>query len=525
MTYKAAEPPAPFPFSLPLTAFVQTATRWLLPLALGVLWYLASRNHWMSEQILPAPSAVWATLLEFAQGELWPHVFISLQRLLLGLLGGLTLGVALGIWMGSSSRVERIVFPTFSALAQIPTLAWIPLFMLLFGIDELFKLVVLTKAVVVPITIHVFSGVRDAQPRLREVAAVLRLPLRQRIVRLLLPAALPAFMAGLRQAIASGWTALLAVELLASSAGIGYLMVWGRQLFMMDIVFVCIAVIGILAIVLDRLMDSLERRVVFWPHNATSAFQRSVTTFNGQGAWLPLALLALWQAVSMAGLVNSAILVSPWQVLQTLVAGIADLSLVQTMATSLARAVGGLLIGSSLGLAVGLLVGLLPWCARLLGAPLSVFRQVAIFAWIPLLTAWFGIGEGGKLVFIALATFFPLFISTWNGVAQRSRQLEEVARVLHLSTWQRLSRLILPGAASTIFAGLRLALIFAWLGTIGAEYFMPSNGGIGSLMVGAQQIFRMDLIMAAMLLIGITGATLNAIGNWLETRATRWRTS
>jgi sulfonate transport system permease protein len=79
----------------------------------------------------------------------------------------------------------------------------------------------------------------------------------------------------------------------------------------------------------------------------------------------------------------------------------------------------------------------------------------------------------------------------------------------------RLGQRLPPGAAgggAGIFAGLRLSLIYAWLGTIGAEYFMPSNGGIGSLMIGAQQLLRMDLIMAGMLLVGLTGALLNLIG-------------
>jgi sulfonate transport system permease protein len=98
-----------------------------------------------------------------------------------------------------------------------------------------------------------------------------------------------------------------------------------------------------------------------------------------------------------------------------------------------------------------------------------------------------------------------------------------VARTLRLDLARRLRLLILPGAAPAIFAGLRLSLIYAWLGTIGAEYFMPSDGGIASLMLGAQQMFRMDQVMAAMLLVGLVGALLGALGQRIETRATRWR--
>lgn len=144
---------------------------------------------------------------------------------------------------------------------------------------------------------------------------------------------------------------------------------------------------------------------------------------------------------------------------------------------------------------------------------------------MPLLTAWFGLGEGAKQVFVGMAAFFPLLIATQRGIASLSPQLGEAARTLRLNLWQRLRLLVLPGAAPAIFAGLRLSLIYAWLGTIGAEYFMPSDGGIASLMIGAQQLFRMDQVMAAMLLIGLVGALLGTLGQRLESRATRWRTA
>ncbi|WP_207281915.1 ABC transporter permease [Pseudomonas sp. FW300-N2F2] len=499
---------------------------WLLPLALFALWWLGSRHHWMSEQILPPPSLVWSSAVELAGGELWSHLAISLQRLSWGLLAGIGSGALLGALLGFSARAERLVFPTFSALSQVPTLAWIPLFMVFFGIGETLKLVVLVKAIVVPVTLHTLVGVRDAQPHLREAARVLRLPTHLLIRRLILPAALPAFMAGVRLALAAGWTSLLAVELLASSEGIGYLMVWARQLFMLDIVFVCIVIIGVLGVVMDRGIGWLDQKWVHWPHPATAQIRRGPRYQGWQRLqpWLlPLLLLSLWQVATQQAWVDANILVSPWLVLHTTVAGALDGSLSGALGTSLKRTLGGLLLGGGLGFAMGLWLGLSRRSERVLGPTLAALRQIAIFAWVPLLTAWFGLGELTKWVFIALAAFFPLLIATQRSVLNLSPQLSEAAQVLRLSLAQRLRRLILPGAAAGIFAGLRLSLIYAWLGTIGAEYFMPSNGGIGSLMIGAQQLLRMDLIMSGMLLVGLTGAALNLIGQRIETRATRWR--
>ena len=203
----------------------------------------------------------------------------------------------LGAALGFSRTLERLVFPTFAGLAQVPTLAWIPLFMVFFGIGEVLKLVVLIKAIVVPVTLHTLVGVRDAQPKLREAAAVLRLPPRLLIRRLVLPAALPAFMAGVRLALAAGWTSLLAVELLASSEGIGYLMVWARQLFMLDIVFVCIVVIGLIGVAMDRGIGLLDKKLVHWPHPATAR----------NSSWPALSRLATPAAVVAAAGVAGAV--------------------------------------------------------------------------------------------------------------------------------------------------------------------------------------------------------------------------
>ena len=499
---------------------------WLVPVLLFVLWLSASHWHWMSEQVLPSPAVVWGSLLELGREELWLHLAISLQRLAWGLAGGVLSGVLLGALLGSSKLAERLIYPTFAALAQIPTLAWIPLFMLLFGIGEVLKLVVLIKAVIVPVTIHTLVGVRDAQPRLREAAAVLRLSSSQRLFRLTIPAALPSFMAGLRLALSTGWSSLLAVELLASSEGLGYLMVWGRQLFMLDIVFVCILIIGLFGAVLNRGINWLDNHLVYWPHPAISAFHRQPAGRGWQRVqpWLlPVALIALWQATVQFNWVDSNILAAPLHVLQATWEGLRDGSLAEAMLRSLSRALGGLLIGGGLGLLLGLVLGLWKPAERLFGGSLSALQQIAIFAWVPLLTAWFGLGEAGKLSFISLATFFPLLIASQRGIANLSPQLNEASRVLRLDRRQHLLRVVLPGAAPAIFAGLRLALIFAWLGTIGAEYFMPSNGGIASLMIGAQQLFRMDQVMASMLLIGLTGALLNALGQRIEARVSRWR--
>jgi ABC-type nitrate/sulfonate/bicarbonate transport system permease component len=112
-------------------------------------------------------------------------------------------------------------------------------------------------------------------------------------------------------------------------------------------------------------------------------------------------------------------------VVHTTWAGLLDGSLLTAMGMSLGRTVGGLLLGGGLGFGLGLLLGLSNTCNRLLNPSLSALRQIAIFAWVPLITAWFGLGEPAKWVFVALAAFFPLFIATHRSVASLSPQLAE----------------------------------------------------------------------------------------------------
>lgn len=507
-------------------AVMNGAVPLVVPALLLVLWAVAADRHWMSEQVLPTPALVWDTARELSADHLWSNLWISVQRLLLGLAAGVAAGAVLGVLMGISRRAETILYPTFLALVQVPTLAWIPLLIMLLGLGEALKIAVIVKAVVTPVAIHTHVGVRDTDPKLVEAARALRLPPWRRFRVLTLPAALPAFMTGLRLGLAQAWTSLLAVELLASAEGIGFLMVWGRQLFQLDVVFVCIAVIGAVGLAMDWGFHRIDGWVVRWPRPAVAA--RPAHGLGRVGGWpliLPAALLGLWWTAAAWRWVDPAFVPSPPAVFAALRDGLADGSLPASLGASLQRSAMGLSIGASLGFLAGLALGLFRVCERLFGGTLAVLRLVAIFAWLPLLTAWAGLGEAAKITFIAIACFFPMQVATQRGVAGLSPQLAETARVLRLGWWERLRSVILPGSAPSVFAGIRLALVYAWVGTVGAEYFMASGGGIGSRMIAAQQIFRMDVVLCGMLLIGIVAAAIAWAGTRIETLSTRWRSA
>jgi sulfonate transport system permease protein len=377
--------------------------------------------------------------------------------------------------------------------------------------------------VITPVAIYTHVGVRDVDLKLLEAARILRLPAALRLLRVIAPASLPSFLTGVRLGLAQGWTSLVAVELLASSEGIGFLMVWGRQLFQLDVVFVCILVIGIVGLAMDRGLNIVDRSLVRWPRPALAAHRDRA---EANGAWsfiLPVTLLLLWVAATESGWANPNMLPSLASVLAVLGQGLADNSFELAMGLSLKRAFLGLIVGAGTGFALGLAMGLIRPLDGLFNGTLAALRLVAIFAWIPLLTAWVGLGEASKVTFVAIATFFPIQLATYRGVSGLSQQLIESARTLRLGLWARLRYLVLPGIAPSVFAGLRLALLYCWIGSMGAEYFMPSGGGIGSVMINAQQLFRTDIVLAAMVLIGIVAASLNGLGGLIEARTTKWR--
>ena len=382
--------------------------RWLLPLGLLVCWWQTSLHGWMSQQILPGPAVILQTARDFIPGDLLSELPISLYRLALGLAGGITAGIILGVAFGLNGRVSRLILPLFTTLVQIPTLAWIPLLMLWLGIGEALKLTILIKAVSVPVALYTCTGIRQISPKLSEMAKILHLSRRMTLKRLVLPALFPYVMTGVRLALSQGWVTLMAVELLASSEGIGYLLVESRQLFMMDQVYICIAVIGVLGYAGEKLLLLLSHRWIRWPSGISGAVtQPAVPVVDPYGWILPVLLIGGWQWASASGWLNSVFFPAPRVVIRTLITGLQDGPLAQDLGVSIMRMLRGFFLGALAGVLCGLLSGNNAWLDRIFTPFFSALRSVAIFAWLPLITAWFGLGESARTVFIALSAFFP----------------------------------------------------------------------------------------------------------------------
>jgi len=237
----------------------------IVPGLVLLLWQIAVMRGWVAEQLLPPPTLVLQSLRDLWQsGDLQTNLLISLQRIGWSLLIGSVAGLALGFSMGLSRILRVYIQPTFLVVSQFPILAWIPLLIILLGIGEALKISAITIAVVVPFAVNTARGMSQVPASLIEVGRVYRFKRGQVFFRIVLPAALPSLFTGLRQGIMQAWLSLVFVELLASSEGIGYLMVWGRQLLQMDLVVVGMIVIGAIGFGIEVLLTCIEKRLLYW---------------------------------------------------------------------------------------------------------------------------------------------------------------------------------------------------------------------------------------------------------------------
>ena len=242
-----------------------------------------------------------------------------------------------------------------------------------------------------------------------------------------------------------------------------------------------------------------------------------------RGAVLPVALLLLWELASHGGLVDPRILPPLERVARTAVDQVVNHELFGQLGASLLRDAVGFGLGTLVGLVVGIVLGLSRIADRLFMPTFNGLRQIAILAWIPLIAIWFGMGEAAKIVFIMAAAFIPVVLNTYEGVRSASTQLVEVARALTFTRWQVVTRLYLPSALPSIATGVHLALIYAWVASIGSEYFMTVGPGIGGMIIAGRERFEMDLVMLGILILGVVGYLINRSASLLEAWLLRWQ--
>ncbi len=234
-----------------------------------LLWFAVTNLGFIKPLFLPSPQAVFQQFLEYLNGTandkpLWQHLLASLLRVALAFVLAVAVAVPLGVGMGMSRVLRGIFDPPLEFYRPLPPLAYLPLIIIWFGIDETPKVLLIFLSCLAPLALAARAGTRSASQEQIHAARAMGASRAQLVRHVILPAALPEILVGMRIAIGFGWTTLVAAEMVAANVGLGQMVLNASNFLRTDIVVMGIVVIGAVAYALDLLMHWLERRLVPW---------------------------------------------------------------------------------------------------------------------------------------------------------------------------------------------------------------------------------------------------------------------
>lgn len=235
---------------------------------LFIIWYLASRTEAFGK-LLPSPLDVFgfigkSFMTPVGKRYLWQHILWSLSRVLIGYILAVFVGVFLGFCASWFKIGEAVIKPFYLLFRSIPSLAWIPLAILWFGIGEKSKYFIIFITAVMIIMTNVMDGVKAVSPELLGVARMFGTRENQLFFKVVLPCAIPQIFNGLQVAIGSAWAAVLAAEMVRSSEGVGWIILTGQTSMNMTQIFAGIVVIGVIGLLLASIMRGIESRLCAW---------------------------------------------------------------------------------------------------------------------------------------------------------------------------------------------------------------------------------------------------------------------
>ena len=248
-----------------LSIIIKKSYSFFIPAVLIILWEILSKKGIINQSIMPAPTRIIGTLkLMLSDGELTTHLGVSAFRVVQGFGIGAVLGIIIGILMGLSQRIDGALKTMVGILRPIPIIAWVPLLILWMGIDEASKVTVIAIGSFWPILLNTIHGIKSVDEKYLEVAKILEKSKVETLIKIVFPAALPSIFTGIRLGIGTAWMSVVGAEMIAAATGIGYLIMYARELSQPDVMLVGVFSIGIIGLLIDFLVMQIQNKLLRW---------------------------------------------------------------------------------------------------------------------------------------------------------------------------------------------------------------------------------------------------------------------
>ena len=248
----------------------------ILPAVVLVFWQALCAWNVFTPDVMPSPVAVVVDLSRlWTKGQLLGDIGVTTWRVALGFVLGTAVATVLGAIVGYSRQAGDYLDPTLQALKAVPSLAWVPLFILWFGIFEVSKVFLIAVGVFFPVYLNLVSGIRSTDRKLVEVGRVNGLGRFDLVWRILIPAALPSYFTGLRAGLALGWMFVIAAELMGASKGLGFLMLDGQMTGRPATIVAALILFAVAGKISDSLLVAVGQRAVAWQDDFVSAQART----------------------------------------------------------------------------------------------------------------------------------------------------------------------------------------------------------------------------------------------------------
>jgi sulfonate transport system permease protein len=249
----------------PVLKFKNLALAVCVPLTIVLLWEYLGRTGRINRSILPYPSMLGECLYDMVvSGRLQKHLSISVIRVVQGFTIGCAAGLAVGTLCGFSKRWNTLLSSMVGLLRPIPMIAWIPLLILWMGIDEHSKITLIAIGTFWPVLLNTTRGIRNTDKKLLEVGAMFEKNPWQMFSKVIFPGAFPFIFTGVRLGVGNAWSCVVTAEAIAAASGVGYMIMYARELMQPDVLLVGVLTIGVVGLLLEILLLRVERRILSW---------------------------------------------------------------------------------------------------------------------------------------------------------------------------------------------------------------------------------------------------------------------